>query len=200
LSAKSKRSLRLQIERYRKHIAEHPDADLGDLCYTGNVARSHFNHRLAGVVGDHAELDSLLDRRLARIDESTTGAGEIRKVAFLFTGQGSQYPGMGAALYRDHPVFAATVDECDRLFEPHLGISIRDLMLGTTGEPDLIHQTRYTQPALFVLEYALASCGCRGESSRTWCWATASARSSPPPSPGCSPWTTRCGWSRCGPG
>jgi acyl transferase domain-containing protein/NADPH:quinone reductase-like Zn-dependent oxidoreductase/acyl carrier protein len=156
LSAKSRRALRMQIERYQKHLAEHPDIDLGDLCYTANVARSHFSHRLAGLVRDRDGLNSLLEREIARLDERAAGLGDIRKVAFLFTGQGAQYAGMGAALYREYPVFRGHVDECDRLFQPHLGRSIRDLMLGETDDPEAIHQTRYTQPALFTLEYALA--------------------------------------------
>src|SRR5439155_8383001 len=63
---------------------------------------------------------------------------------------------MRAALYQRYPLFRLHVDACDRLFYPHLGRSVRDMILGTAPEPDEIHQTRYTQPALFTLEYALA--------------------------------------------
>ncbi|MEU5052112.1 beta-ketoacyl synthase N-terminal-like domain-containing protein [Streptomyces sp. NPDC021096] len=180
LSAKSERSLAGQIERYQKFLGRHLGLDVADLCYTANVGRAHFAHRLSGVVKDREGLERLLDDGL---DALTTRPGKDgggpRKVAFLFTGQGSQHVGMGAGLYRRHDVFRAVVDECDELFAPHLGRSIKAMMFGETdktgetsktgetgksgaavkagGEAaEEIHRTRYTQPALFVLEYALA--------------------------------------------
>jgi acyl transferase domain-containing protein len=156
LSAKSKRSLRMLIERYQQFLVDHPQVSAADVCYTSNVGRAHFPMRVSGVVGDRVGLATLLDKQLERLDQSGGSASDIRKVAFLFTGQGSQYPGMGSALYRQFPVFRQHVDTCDELFGPHLGRSIKDLMFGTAADAEVIHQTRYTQPALFTLEYALA--------------------------------------------
>ena len=157
LSAKSRASLRMQAEEYRRHLEEHPGQPLADLCYTSNVGRGHFTRRAAAVVGDRAELAAFLDREAARPDKEERGPGDFRKVAFLFTGQGSQYPGMGAALYRQFPLVRQYVDECDRLFAPLIGRSVRELLLDPDAPgADDIHQTRYTQPALFTLEFALA--------------------------------------------
>ncbi|GED88467.1 type I polyketide synthase [Streptomyces sp. 6-11-2] len=156
LSAKSRRSLALQIERYQQHLVNNPGVDIGDLCYTANVGRSHFTHRIGGVVTGHEPLAALLARH-AETAEAANRRTPIRKTAFLFAGQGSQYPGMGAALYRQFPVFAAEVDACDELFAATLGHSVRELMLAT-GEraAEELNQTLYSQPALFTLEYALA--------------------------------------------
>ncbi|WP_055522654.1 type I polyketide synthase [Streptomyces graminilatus] len=156
LSAKGGAALRRQIERYRDHLDEHPDADLDGLCFTANTGRAHLTHRLAGPVSDRASLIRLLDEGLAR--ETQPGSSGIRKVAFLFSGQGAQYAGMGADLYRRFPVFRHWLDECDARFAPHLGLSVRDLVLGTAPAADLalIDRTGYSQPALFSLEFALA--------------------------------------------
>lgn len=158
LSARNTRALRRQIERYQRFLTEHPDVDLGDLCYTGNVGRTHFSHRIADAVADHAELAALLERQATQPDRRTPDS--FRKSAFLFAGAGSQHVGMGRALYEQFPVFHRYVDECDHLFAPHLGRSVRALMFGEVEDAERIHETRYTQPALFTLEYALAMLWC----------------------------------------
>ncbi|MFE9848750.1 SDR family NAD(P)-dependent oxidoreductase [Streptomyces sp. NPDC005576] len=160
LSGKSEQALNAQIESFRSYLDEHPDADIGRLCYTTNVGRSHFAHRLAGPVADRKALLRLLDAGQGR----EAGANSrVRKVSFLFSGQGSQYPGMGADLYRTFPVFREHVDECDRLFAAHLKVSVKSLLLDSEphsgGDPDgraLVDRTEFTQPVLFTLEYALA--------------------------------------------
>ncbi|GGL65800.1 polyketide synthase [Streptomyces fumigatiscleroticus] len=156
LSAKSPGSLRRQAARYRTYLSEHPEVPLADLCRTAAVGRAHFPLRLAGVVRDRDGLERLLSRALERGTGEPGADGGLPKVAFLFTGQGSQYPGMGRALYERHPAFREQLDVCDRLFAPHLDRSVRDLVLGRAVDPDAIHRTLYTQPALFSFEYALA--------------------------------------------
>jgi acyl transferase domain-containing protein len=156
LSAKSTRSLRQQIARYQRFMAEHPQHSITDLCYTSNVGRAHFPRRIAGPVRDWYDLATVLDAHATGLERDAAGAGEIRKVALLFTGQGAQYPGMAAALYWRYPVFRQYFDECDRLFTLHLGRSITPIVFGETEDPAEIHQTRYTQPSLFAVEYATA--------------------------------------------
>lgn len=156
LSAKSRPALRLQAERYARFLAEHPGTSLADLCRTRATARSHFRFRAAAAVSSLAELGTRLERWSAppRGEEKPDA---FRKVAFLFTGSGSQYVGMGRALYGRHAVFTRCVDECDALFAPLLGRSVAAVMFGDAEDAEeTLARTSFTHAALFTLEYALA--------------------------------------------
>ncbi|MFI1364187.1 type I polyketide synthase [Streptomyces griseochromogenes] len=153
LSAKNATALRELVDGYRRLLEERPELPVAALCHSANTTRAHHPYRIAAPVADRAALAKLLERAAGQEHEGPSG---IRKTAFMFTGQGSQYAGMGAALYEAFPVFRARVDECDRLFAGHLGRSVRELLLGTAADPEAIDRTEYTQPALFTLEYALA--------------------------------------------
>ena len=77
-------------------------------------------------------------------------------MVFLYTGQGSQYPGMGRALYQASPVYRDVIDRCDAALGPDAeGRTLQAVLHGATGEEGLIHQTAWTQPALFAVELAL---------------------------------------------
>lgn len=151
VSAKSPAAFEALVRRYRDLLAERPETDIADLCYTGNVGRAHFPLRAAAVVRDRDELAEYLARAAAPVRPSRT-----RKSVFLFSGTGTQYSGMGAQLYRRFPVYREQLDECDRLLrQAGLDLSVRELMLDGTAADEL-HRIRYAQPALFALEYALA--------------------------------------------
>ncbi len=75
--------------------------------------------------------------------------------AFLFTGQGAQYAGMGAGLYRSEPAFRRMIDRCDAVLRPELGVALQELMWGEATER--LADTRYAQPALVALQLGLVA-------------------------------------------
>jgi myxalamid-type polyketide synthase MxaB len=150
LSAKSDEGLSKLIAAYESLPA---DKRLADLCYATNTGRSHFDHRCAVVAGSMDELKQGLAK--ARHHRVTSRP----RIALLFTGQGSQRAGMGRELYETQPVFRAALDRCAALLEAYLDRPLLEDVIfpdaSRTADP-LVHQTAYTQPALFALEYALA--------------------------------------------
>ena len=162
LSAKTDEALRRLAQKYAEQIATNRSVDVGDLCFSAATGRSHFRHRLGLVADSAAQLQAGLDAFLAGADLSGMVAGvgaethPTPKVAFLFTGQGAQYAGMGATLYRTHPLFHELLDQCDQILRPYLPQSLLSVLYATADEPGTLTQTAYTQPALFALEYALA--------------------------------------------
>ena len=161
LSAQSPEALNQLIGRYQAWLQAHPQAHLGDIGYTANAGRYHFSHRLAVVAQDRDEL-------LARLDAAARGetgagvrmgrapSGEKPLTAWLFTGQGAQYPGMGRELYATQPTFRAALDRCAAILDDYLEKPLLDVLFPDDPEDETIHDTTYTQPALFAVEYALA--------------------------------------------
>jgi acyl transferase domain-containing protein/NAD(P)-dependent dehydrogenase (short-subunit alcohol dehydrogenase family) len=158
LSARGEAALAQSAERFSKYLASHPGAELADVCFTASTSRSYFGHRLAVSASTVEELAA----RLASVGAEALapgvakGNGKARPVAFLFTGQGAQYPGMAAELYRTQPVFRAALDECDTLSRPHLDRPLLSVLLAEGEDAQLVNETGYTQVCLFAVEYALA--------------------------------------------
>lgn len=157
VSARTDTALAAACERLAAHLDEHPDVDLADVAHTLRVGRRELPRRAAVVADGPADAAAALTdaRRLI------TGVPVRRapRVALLFSGQGAQYAGMGAALYRAEPVFRDTVDECAEGLRQELGgADIRTTMFAVGDEEadDRLRQTAWTQPALFTVEYALA--------------------------------------------
>ncbi|GGS45867.1 hypothetical protein GCM10010156_00640 [Planobispora rosea] len=153
LSARTESALDTMRTRLAEHLTEHPELSVADVAHTLRVGRPELRHRVAVVAGDLAgAVGALTDRRRHPAGDA---GGTPPRVAFLFSGQGAQYAGMGAALYAAQPSFAAAVDECAELLHAELGEDIRQLMFAEGGD-DKLRETRFTQPALFTVEYALA--------------------------------------------
>ncbi|MBH8553202.1 SDR family NAD(P)-dependent oxidoreductase [Nostocaceae cyanobacterium CENA357] len=157
LSAKTESALQSLVSRYESFLGGDAKVNLADICFSANTGRSHFDYRLAVV----AESTVHLRQQLAAFAAGKTPAlsGQLHnkkrpKIAFLFTGQGSQYIGMGRQLYETQPTFRQTLDRCDEILRPYLEQPLLSVLYPESGTSSL-NDTAYTQPALFALEYAL---------------------------------------------
>ncbi len=164
LSAQSEESLATLVRRYIDHMASHPDQRIEDICFTAATARNHFRYRLAVIASSTDELRSRLSDFASGNDTSyaVLGARPIdsenatQRVGFLFTGQGTQYAGMGRELYESQPIFRDAIHHCSDSLKHHLDLPLTDLLYGeTAGRADRLDRTFYTQPALFAVQYAL---------------------------------------------
>ena len=161
LSARSEAALRVMARQYQEHLAR-PDAPaLADVCFTANTGRSPWPHRLAVTAGSGAELAARLESFARGHTAPGVHQGEVQRsaaprIVFLYPGQGTQYPGMGRQLFDSAPVFREALERCDALLRPHLDVPLRSVLFPSSdADAVLIHQTRYTQPALFALGHAL---------------------------------------------
>ena len=157
LSARSDAALTELAQRYVDHLDACPADALADICGGANAGRAHFNHRLSVVAASRSELRETL-AACARGESSINAhRGESKsqppQVAFIFTGQGAQTPGMARALFESSPQFRQALLHCDGVLRPALGGSLLDCLYGESS--GRIHQTGWAQPALFALSYAL---------------------------------------------
>ncbi|NEQ24610.1 MAG: type I polyketide synthase [Microcoleus sp. SIO2G3] len=160
LSAKTEKALGELAQRYADFLGTHPEVSLADVCFTANTGRSHFDHRLAVVAESTSQLQSTLEafaagKETAGLVRSQANNKKRPKIAFLFTGQGSQYVGMGRQLYETQPVFRRALERCDEILRPYLKLPLLEVLYPKPGENSPLDETAYTQPALFALEYAL---------------------------------------------
>ncbi|WP_157882434.1 type I polyketide synthase, partial [Streptomyces silvensis] len=160
LSGHTPTALTTLARRWRTHLAARADTPLGDLCRTAGTGRAALAHRAVLVGGSAAALDAgltaLADGTASTaVVRGTAGHGPEPRTAFLFGGQGTQYPGMGKGLYDTHPPFARNIDRADDVLRPHLGVPLTELLFTDDGTGRL-RATRCCQPALVALEIALA--------------------------------------------
>lgn len=152
LSAPNEKILNQLLQRYRFYLNETDDA-LAAICATSHNGRTHFKQRLAIVAKTHQEAIEQLDQAVMLKASQTHST--VSKMAFLFTGQGSQSFQMAKQLYDTHLVFREVMDQCAEILSAELDLPLLDIIYHHT-DVQLIHQTQYTQPALFAVEYALA--------------------------------------------
>ena len=159
LSAETPESLRDRARDHESRLGTEPP-QWSDLCYTASAGRAHFPHRLALRAETAAEARQRLQKFLDGGKDSECECGEVESespaVAFLFSGQGAQYAGMGRQLRESEPTFRAAMEECEQILRDHLDRPLREILEPDAASIAAIDETIYAQPALFALEYSLA--------------------------------------------
>jgi acyl transferase domain-containing protein/acyl-CoA synthetase (AMP-forming)/AMP-acid ligase II/acyl carrier protein len=161
LSARSPELLQRLASAVAARLRAEPDA-VADICYSLNVGRARLRHRLAVLGKDATDLAERLDDLQRRSPRLVLGEAppHAPKVAFVFTGQGAQYVGMGRGLYAAEPVFREMIDRCDALLGKLPGGTLRGLLFPEVEDAEAsakLNLTTVTQPALFSLQVALAA-------------------------------------------
>ena len=159
LSARSATALKRLVDGYVLRLNRLDSTAFADACFTANVGRADLAHRVT-VVGDTSQsVIEKLQRHSAGHEVAGVATGKIvspdaPKIAFLFTGQGSQYAGMGRELYDTQPTFRRALDRCAKILDTYLEQPLLSVMFAE--DSTLLDKTCYTQPALFALEYSMA--------------------------------------------
>ena len=161
ISAQNPAALHQLVIEYLKTL-ENTSFDLAEICNYAANSRSQLPCRLSTCGQNIEEIKSNLQLFVKNLDCENVLSNQgvffenrqLSSIAFLFTGQGSQYPTMGAELYQSQVLFKNLIDDCAKKLEPYCDISLQKLLFETSAET--LNQSIYTQPALFCLEYALA--------------------------------------------
>jgi amino acid adenylation domain-containing protein len=159
LSARTPDALKAAAARLREHLILNPGISLGDVAHTLETGRKQFAHRISLVAENPADAVARLDP-----DKLLSGASGKQRIpfkstVFMFPGQGAQYARMGSTLYQSDRVFRAAMERCFEVLLSRLNLDLRALLFGTKDSVatlSALSQTSLTQPALFVIEYALA--------------------------------------------
>lgn len=159
ISAKSPASLDRQLSNYHNYFGQKKDAALSAVSYTSIYGRKHFDHRAIVFGSDLSEIRESLGKGTPVI----RGKPEIhpnQKIAFMFSGQGTQVKAMGKWLYQHSSSYKTTFDHGCEIVLDATGVDVRTIVFAEEKDrkdDSLIHQTSFVQPALFLLEYGLAN-------------------------------------------
>ena len=164
LSVQTDEALDELVRRYAEALPAFITEEPADLFATSNCGRAHFSHRLALVASSVAEAREKLvayqqGQQMSALRVGYTSEQPVApKIAFLFTGQGSQYIGMGRELYETEPTFRAVIERCDEIVQESLGHSLTDIFYSasTSDKSHLMTAQPCVQAANFVIECALA--------------------------------------------
>lgn len=159
LSAKTEPSLKLLAQNYATRLREISPDLWPAFAHTSALSRTHFRHRIAIPAASNVDAAAFLEQFAESgaepsIAKGSFHDGDVQKTLLLFTGQGSQYNGMGKKLYQSQPLFADVIDRCNAVMQPILGQSLIDILYDEDSD---LNETGNTQPALYALEVAMAT-------------------------------------------
>ncbi|MEG5135849.1 MULTISPECIES: type I polyketide synthase [unclassified Microcoleus] len=165
ISAKTPAALQALAERYQSYLESHPEAKMGDICFTANTGRSHFEHRLAVVAESTTQLherlgDFIHQRETVGVLSGRGGRKKRLKIAFVFTEGVGDMRGLGHQLYETQSIFREAIEHCDRIVQTQTGQSLLAVFhpqpaIDQDFSQPALDETTFRFTALFALEYAL---------------------------------------------
>jgi amino acid adenylation domain-containing protein len=159
LSGKTELAIDRLTTNLQDYCQQHPELNLADVAYTLKQGRKTYEWRRFIVARDRAEAIDNLATLPPHLTATHCTSNQQPELVFMFSGQGTQYLNMGVNLYRSAPVFQQAIDRCTEILQPLLDVDLRNLLypaaINSAISTELLNQTRYTQPALFAIEYAL---------------------------------------------
>ncbi|HSL90086.1 MAG TPA: acyltransferase domain-containing protein, partial [Ignavibacteriaceae bacterium] len=158
-SAKTKPSLENISSRFADFLNDEKNINLADVAFTLQSGRKEFSHRQILVCNSVSEAAEALTAKDNKKIIKSYHEGTEPSVIFMFPGQGAQYVNMGKGLYKSEKIFREIVDHCAEYLRPYLELDIRELLYPINNNVETakkLEQTVFTQPALFIIEYALA--------------------------------------------
>lgn len=159
LSAKTDSALKSLTLKLVDYMKKNPSISLDDAAYTLNTGRKTFKYKKMLVCTDINDLVSQLSSNESTRVKAMKSESECKDIVFMFPGQGSQYINMGLDLYLKEPIFKKEVDNCFDILKRLNCADIRNIWYpdkDITENENLINQTNFAQPVIFIFEYALA--------------------------------------------
>ena len=160
LSARSERALSELIVRYRTLLEKHPELDIGDVCWSANTGRSHFDNRLAITIGASSELIEKLrkvegENETPDCDISRSKISAAAEIVFIFADEDIPVLEAGRQLYQSNPTFRKAFERCEKVLESYLKNQLSTILNPKSSDKPMGYQIQYSKPVLFALEYAL---------------------------------------------
>ena len=158
LSGKTEAAVYDLAAAFENSLSQNDSIDIHDFARQSNISRSHFEHRAAIVASNITEAKQKLQTLTTGGAADNVFVGNARRqprVAWQFTGQGSQFVGMGRQLYHNEPVYRDAVNQCDEHLKSIRDGSLLQVLFDDESEQPLINHTHWTQPAIFALQMGL---------------------------------------------